>query len=124
MNLDEIGDRWDRLDALFDEAMQRPQTERAAFCRSACGDNQELAELLMELVTLPDLDDTSVRDSVQQAANELADADLLTDELLGPWQVDDLLARGGMGEVYRASRADGEFEKRVAIKVIHSRLNR
>lgn len=35
---------------------------------------------------------------------------------VGPWRIDALAGRGGMGEVYRASRADGSFERTVAIK--------
>jgi len=35
---------------------------------------------------------------------------------VGPWRIDALAGRGGMGEVYRASRADGAFERTVAIK--------
>ncbi len=37
---------------------------------------------------------------------------------LGAWRVLALLGRGGMGRVYLAERADGAFEKRVAIKVL------
>lgn len=35
---------------------------------------------------------------------------------IGPWQIEALAGRGGMGEVYRANRADGAFERTVAIK--------
>ncbi len=37
---------------------------------------------------------------------------------LGAWRVVALLGRGGMGRVYLAERADGVFEKQVAIKVL------
>ncbi|MEZ5356352.1 MAG: protein kinase [Bryobacteraceae bacterium] len=36
----------------------------------------------------------------------------------GPYQTKRILGRGGMGVVYEAYRADGEFDRRVAIKVI------
>jgi non-specific serine/threonine protein kinase/serine/threonine-protein kinase len=38
---------------------------------------------------------------------------------LGPWQLLHLIGRGGAGEVYLASRADGAFQQQVAIKVLH-----
>ena len=38
---------------------------------------------------------------------------------LGPWRLLHLIGRGGAGEVYFAVRADGAFQQRVAIKVLH-----
>lgn len=49
------------------------------------------------------------------------DGPLLTEgRRLGPWQVRRLLGRGGMGEVYLATRADGLHEASVALKVIRA----
>jgi serine/threonine-protein kinase len=39
---------------------------------------------------------------------------------LGPWQVTSRIADGGMSVVYAGQRIDGQFDKRVAIKVIKS----
>src|SRR6185369_2411665 len=38
---------------------------------------------------------------------------------LGPWRLLHLIGRGGTGEVYLALRADGAFQQKVAIKVLH-----
>jgi len=38
---------------------------------------------------------------------------------LGPWRVDDVIGRGGMSVIYRGHRADGQFEKEVAVKVLN-----
>ena len=43
-------------------------------------------------------------------------------QLVGAYRLLRLLGRGGMGEVYLAERADGEFEQRVAIKLIQTGL--
>ena len=37
---------------------------------------------------------------------------------IGPYQLDHLLARGGMGAVFLAHRSDGQFQQQVAIKLI------
>ncbi|HEV7490679.1 MAG TPA: serine/threonine-protein kinase, partial [Rhodanobacteraceae bacterium] len=37
---------------------------------------------------------------------------------LGPWRIERMIGRGGMGEVYLAHRADGAFEQRVALKLL------
>jgi serine/threonine-protein kinase len=39
-------------------------------------------------------------------------------ERIGPYRVGELLGSGGMGRVYRAERADGAFERSVAIKLM------
>lgn len=41
----------------------------------------------------------------------------------GPYQADSLLGRGGMGVVYLAHRADGQYEQSVAVKVISAALD-
>ncbi|MEL7285859.1 MAG: serine/threonine-protein kinase, partial [Pseudomonadota bacterium] len=35
------------------------------------------------------------------------------------WEIDTLIGKGGMGEVYRAHRADGLYDQTVALKLIH-----
>lgn len=37
---------------------------------------------------------------------------------LGPWQLDAEIGRGGMGVVWRAHRADGRFDREVAVKLL------
>ena len=42
----------------------------------------------------------------------------LTDSRIGPYAVGERIGRGGMGDVYRARRADGLFDREVALKVV------
>jgi eukaryotic-like serine/threonine-protein kinase len=48
----------------------------------------------------------------------VGEPDPLVGGLIGAYRVERLLGAGGMGAVYLASRADGAFEQRVAIKVV------
>lgn len=41
---------------------------------------------------------------------------------LGPWRLERLIARGGMGAVYEAHRDDGHYQQRVALKCIRNEL--
>lgn len=42
---------------------------------------------------------------------------------LGPWRIDRVLGSGGMGTVYEASRVDGQYEQRVALKCIRAEMS-
>lgn len=57
------------------------------------------------------------------SAGDLDDAKLIRevveDGRLGVWQLDSILAEGGMGTVYRAHRADGLYDHDVAIKIVY-----
>jgi serine/threonine protein kinase len=43
---------------------------------------------------------------------------------VGPYRIEREIGRGGMGTVFEAWRADGEFQHRVAIKLIKGGLDR
>ena len=42
---------------------------------------------------------------------------------VGPYRLEERLGRGGMGEVWRARRADGQFEQEVALKLVRGDLD-
>lgn len=46
-----------------------------------------------------------------------AQTERLTGRVIGDYQIDELIAQGGMGAVFRGHRIDGTFERDVAIKV-------
>ena len=55
------------------------------------------------------------------ASDELCKENILPDgTLIGAWQIEQHIGHGGMGDVYRAHRADGLYEQTVALKLIQS----
>ncbi len=116
-------DRWERVEELFHRAMDLPADQLDEFCDRECGDDEELREYLYELVTTEVVDDDRIRGAVSELSTEVADGATLSGERLGAYKVVDLIGRGGMGEVYLASRADGQFEKNVAVKVVRRKLD-
>ncbi|MBI1849317.1 MAG: hypothetical protein HYR85_03130 [Planctomycetes bacterium] len=114
-------DRWPLVTRLFHEALERDASERGRFLDEACGGD---AGLRHEVESLLDADASpsqfiepptpkTMGGLLAQAQGLLADG-----ERVGPWQVDGRVAAGGMGVVYRAHRADGEYDQAVALKVI------
>jgi eukaryotic-like serine/threonine-protein kinase len=114
-----ISDRshWHKLKDILAEAMEETSPERRAeTLRQACADN---AKLLREAETLLSQDTTVLEHFAEFAASCLRD-DLPSrvGERLGAYSITREIGRGGMGAVYLAQRADGQFEKQVAIKIL------
>ena len=57
---------------------------------------------------------------IVDSSPEARDADPWLGTCLGPWRLVDVLGRGGMGTVYRAERADGQYQQEVALKLVRS----
>src|SRR5215471_7009009 len=60
----------------------------------------------------------------QTQSSEHADDESRIGREIGPYRIEREIGRGGMGTVYEAWRADGEFQHRVAIKLIRSGQDR
>ena len=115
---------WQRLDELYEEALRQPPDRVDAFCEQACGDNRQLHAFLKDLVASSRLSDGAIRGAIADLARDVAGDRSLAGERVGAYRFERLLGRGGMGEVYLASRADGEFEKKVAVKLIRASADR
>lgn len=121
--------RWQRIDALFTEALERPPAERGAFVASACADDSEIREAVMQLLDDARAAEAALGESAAEyaepfliemsAALEREDlAGLPENGRVGPYRILREIGRGGMGAVFLAERADGAFEKQVALKLV------
>ncbi|HYG09620.1 MAG TPA: serine/threonine-protein kinase, partial [Pyrinomonadaceae bacterium] len=61
--------------------------------------------------------------SVGQFSSDLLDQTVHTNQRIGSYEIVSELGFGGMGAVYLATRADGKFEQRVAIKMLKREFN-
>ena len=117
---------WSRLDALFDLALDLPIDRRSTLLDRV--DEPALRERVEQLLAadaaagdfLNDGADAWLQSSGPQMPAHGTDEEgaLNVGARVGPYRVTQELGRGGMGIVYRAERADGEFVQVVAIKLV------
>ncbi len=110
-------ERWITVESLFVAAADLPPGERVRFVESRCGGDNELLEEVLSLLRY-DTRPPKVEGAIGLLAQRVLKGEPLAGTALGPWLVERELGRGGMSEVYLATRADGRFAKTVAIKVI------
>jgi len=108
-----------RADAVLDELLDLPDAERLrSLGARGIEDPAVLAEV--ESLLLAARASGGFLETPALSAAEPAAPEPLIGALIGAWRVTRLVGRGGMGEVYEAMRALGDFEHRVAIKVLQT----
>ena len=123
---------WQRLSALLDEALALDGAARAAWLATLAQRDSVLAARLERALAQegPTLPAATHFERLLAPALQGQDAALNTEELthditgtrLGAWQLEAKIGQGGMGEVWRARRADGLYEAQAAIKLLRSDL--
>jgi hypothetical protein len=118
--------RWGRIKNLFDEARQRPESQRAEFLNAACADDAELRSEVEELLaegdgqSLPspaaNLLDLSSGPTGSMGRSEAAA------QLVDRYRLLQKVGEGGMGEVWLAEQRE-PVRRRVALKLIKAGMN-
>ena len=98
-------ERYNRINELFDAALDLPAPERPSFLASACPDNPSLLEQVTQLLA-----------THERAANFLAPSDTAP-TAIGPYKIQRVLGEGGMGTVYLATQSE-PIRRDVALKII------
>jgi non-specific serine/threonine protein kinase/serine/threonine-protein kinase len=109
-----------RLKELFFAALERPAAERGPFLEAVCAGDADLHARLSGL-----LEAAREGDGFLEVPPELpADPSdgLAAGARLGPWEIVREIGRGGMGAVYEARRAEGDFTRRTAVKVVRPEI--
>jgi len=109
-------DRWNQIEELFAQALAIPAAGRSAFLAQAGADAALRAEIedLLRAHDAPGPLDVAPNVSAGVAVQP----SLPEGTRVGGWRIGELIGRGGMGEVYAASRADAAFEQRAALKLL------
>ena len=114
--------RWKQVEDLFFAAADLPENERTAFLDRTCAGDPELRRETESLLATESATEThahlSIAKVIESAATALFDRTSMEGARFGAYQIIREIGRGGMGTVYLAARADDEFNKQVAIKLV------
>jgi serine/threonine protein kinase len=119
--------RWQQVREVLDRAITLPPDGRAVYLEKACGDDSELR---VEVESLLRSHERAGNGFLNTPAVDLRSLLPDTDgtrgyigRRIGVYQIVEEIGRGGMGEIYRASRVDGQYNKQVAIKLVRIGLD-
>jgi eukaryotic-like serine/threonine-protein kinase len=113
--------RWERLNEVFHAAVELAPEQRAGFLDYACSHDPGLRAEVERLVAAHERAGRFIEaPAIAEAGPWLAESSkpLSAGHRVGPYRVVREIGRGGMGAVYLAERADGQFEQQVALKLI------
>ncbi len=119
--------RWLQIEELFHRAVKLDDALRVEFLRHACGGDEQLRRELESLLAQQKkseqfLETPAVELIGELIANEakLEDDHRLIGTTISHYRVVERLGGGGMGDVFRAIRADHAYERHVALKLINT----
>ncbi|HEY3883948.1 MAG TPA: serine/threonine-protein kinase, partial [Vicinamibacterales bacterium] len=121
---DPSADRWKRIKTLVNAVTRVSLEARETWLLDACAGDPDLKADVESLLAASESADGFLETpalhapGVARAVLDVVDRERLRGRRIGPYGIVRMLGRGGMGVVYLANRADGAFDKTVAIKLV------
>ena len=113
-------EKWDQVKELFTLALERDPEERNSFLRQACAGDDSLLTEIESLLSSFDgaatfLEDSPAADLLSAESRAMTG---MTGRRIGAYRIIREIGQGGMAVVYLAERADDQYRKRVAVKML------
>src|SRR5690606_7688273 len=115
------GSGFSRLNALFQQAIELPESERADFVARTCAGDAALSQRLLAMLDQDARSDPGAADALGgaiAAGRRAFTGSVGMPERIGPFRILRRLGQGGMGTVYLGEREGADFRQQVAIKLL------
>jgi Tol biopolymer transport system component len=118
-------ERWKRVEALLDAALDLDAGERASFLARECSDDPSLVKEVLSILHAGETGGSILERRAVDVAGPMVETTIQPPipVRVGAYRIDRVIGEGGMGTVYLAHRDDGEFDQRVALKVVRYGLH-
>jgi len=113
---------WQEIEQILASVLEQSEEQRAARVDELCAGNSSLRNEVLSLLAAHHRAGSFMEMKTQIRSDSVPDL-LLVNKQLGPYRLLESIGHGGMGTVYRAERADGQFQKQVAVKVVPAALH-
>ncbi len=116
---------WARIEPILEAALDLSPKERAAFLDRACAGDAALRSQVERMLVAGEDPNGPLEHSIADmagplmiAVEEAVGTRVRVGDTIGVWRLARILGQGGMGEVFLAERADGQFAQTAALKLI------
>src|SRR5271163_1855099 len=111
--------RWQKMQSLFHEAADLPESERRNFLEAKCADDPALADEVLKLLREDSRGASLLDRDIAHVAHQVfhdSSSEFRPFQEFGPYRIIKKLGEGGMGVVYLAERED--LGSQVAVKIL------
>jgi hypothetical protein len=108
--------RWERLEALFDQALELPATERVGWVRMQSWNDPALGDEVLAMLAAHEGQEGVLDRAPPSLPDTGGDLTGLAEALADRYVLEEPLGQGGMGSVFRAY--ERKHDRRVVIKVL------
>jgi len=115
-------ERWQQIKEVLGNVLELDRSRRAAYLAAACAGDPSLRAEVEPLLDAERCAGTDLLSATREGDGSISrlDIDPRIGHRIGPYKIVEPIGEGGMGTVYRAVRADDQYQKQVAVKLVHA----
>jgi non-specific serine/threonine protein kinase/serine/threonine-protein kinase len=117
-------ERWQKVKNILENVLEKSPDSRSDYLVEACGGDEGLRSEIDNLLEFEEVESDLLEQEAVSAVFETSPVPKnLIGREIGNYKITAELGAGGMGAVFLAERADGEFEQKAAVKLIKNGIN-